>query len=155
MALNIDVIRDVLSFCSTASLLHASLTCHNLRDEAAKELISRPVHLKNHAEAKSFYLLMLSDSHRPRVLRTLTLEHSPHRLTEHDPLLDLIQHATHLHDLKLRWCDAYFVSSETGFASAICNLEHLFHLQNWAMNHEHNAAIARDDPWTTVLSEDS
>lgn len=143
VALNIDVLRLILIFCDTRDLLQASAACWQLRDEAVKELISRPVHLKNYAQVESFCRLVLSgDQSRPRFIRILILEtqRSLHAPGPH-LLLEVINRATQLRVLQLRWCDSYFEFDQR-FAGAVRDLEHLRHLEISTSENKQDGKIA-------------
>lgn len=74
--LNLDVVRMILSFCYASDLLQISLASHQLRDEAMKEIISRPVSLIRNHRAELFGRFMLTSCENPpfSLLKTLILD---------------------------------------------------------------------------------
>ncbi|TBU21994.1 hypothetical protein BD311DRAFT_771179 [Dichomitus squalens] len=154
-ALNLDVLRTVISFLPVADLKGIAVVSQPLHEEASREILSRGVHLRSNAtKLKSFCDFMLKrDPPLFPYLRTFTLEHLPHRYVDQtsiDPtdILEVLSRAVYLRYLRIRWSDFLFTAeSDKRLLITLPKLPDLRRLEVWTRSNTTDTLVAE-----TVLS---
>ncbi|TBU44043.1 hypothetical protein BD309DRAFT_959332 [Dichomitus squalens] len=149
-ALNLDVLRTVISFLPVADLKEIAVVSQPLHEEASREILSRGVHLRSNAtKLKSFCDFMLKrDPPLFPYLRTFTLEHLPHRYVDQtaiDPteILEVLSRAVYLRYLRIRWSDFLFTAeSDKRLFITLPKLPDLRRLEVWTRSNTTDTLVA-------------
>lgn len=127
---SVDIFRLILARVTGVELLKITLVSKFSREEAAKELLKRPVSLHRNQGLRTFCQFALSgDPRKLSCLQNLTIEHieQPFSFQDREMVARVLAHCTNLRKLNLQGCDTLVVD-EPVVPEAISALPSLAHL---------------------------